>query len=62
MPILTCLFHLKIEPPTPPPGKCALDVAEVGEITTEELKGYNFGAYPNSRTEYASLPKSLRIR
>lgn len=59
-------FEFTTEPSiasTLPPGTCALDVVDPVQVTDDDVvTGYYFGAYPNSRIEYESLTKFVRIR
>ena len=57
------VYHVSVcLAPTLPPGKCALDVADPVTLADGDYSGYYFGAYPNSRSEYQSLTKFVRIR
>jgi hypothetical protein len=47
---------------TPAPGRCALNVVDPVLMTEDNQRGYYFGASPNSRLEYESLPASFRIK
>ena len=51
-----------VSAPTLPPGKCALNVTDPVTLADDDFSGYYFGAYPNSRIEYQSLTKFVRIR
>ena len=50
------------EATTLPPGKCALEVVDPVELSDEDISGYYFGAYPNTRIEFSSLTRFVRIR